>query len=111
MTPEQRVTAMTGKQYMAQVARLSCLPCRLLGIEGTPAQVHHPRKFGGLRSNVDKETIPVCDPHHDGTEQSIHMNRKHVAEMFGMSEQEMAEQTRRDVIALLSCDVRYARAA
>ena len=45
---------MTGKRYMAQVARLSCLLYRLRGIDGTPAEVHHARKHGGLRSNTHR---------------------------------------------------------
>lgn len=110
MTPEQRVTAMTGKQYMAQVARLSCLPCRLLGIDGTPAEVHHARKHGGLRDNSHKTTIPLCPHHHRIAPDSVHRARALVERNYGMTEEAMAEQTRRDVIALMSCDVRYARA-
>ena len=108
MTPEQRVSAMTGGQYMAQVARLSCLLCRLRGIDGTPAEVHHARKHGGLRSNTHKDTIPACSHHHRTGPDSLHRARALVERNYGMTEQQMAEQTRKDVAALMACDVRFA---
>lgn len=107
MTPEQRIEQMTGRQYMTEVHRLSCLCCRIRGIDGTPAQAHHPRKFGGLRRLLDKWTIPVCEWHHTVAPDSIHSQRANVEQNYGISEEQMAEQTRKDLIALLRCDVRY----
>lgn len=111
MTPTERVDAMTGKQYMAQVARLSCLGCRIRGIDGTPAEVHHARKHGGLRSNTHKDTIPLCPHHHRIAPDSVHRARQLVKKNYGMTEEQMVEVTRKDVVTLLSCDVRHSRAA
>ena len=108
MTPSEAVDAMTGAQYMAHVARLGCYLCRVAGHDDTPAQVHHPRKHGGLRSKLHKETVPLCDFHHTGP-QGVHSLRRRVEEVYGMSEEHMAAQTRLDVIALVARNVRYAR--
>ena len=108
---EQRIEAMSGTEYMGQVKRLGCLCCRLRGIPDTPASAHHPRKFGGLRDLLDKWTIPLCEFHHTVGPEAIHRIRRRVEQVWGMSEQQMAEQTRKDVAALLACDVRFARAA
>ena len=110
MSPTEAVDKMTGAQYMAQVARLGCYLCRISGHEDTPAIVHHPRKNGGKRSLTDKQTIPLCPfTHHDGGPLSVHMLRKRVEEVYGMSEEHMSAQTRLDVIALVARNVRYQR--
>ena len=111
MTAEQRIEQMTGCEYMAEVHRLSCLCCRIRGIDGTPAQAHHPRKHGGLRDLLDKWTIPVCKWHHTDAPDSIHSQRAHVERNYGITEEEMSTRTRSDVIALLRCNVRYGSAA
>ena len=57
--------AVTPQQYMGYVAELGCLACRLDGIQGTPAQVHHPRaKAGAGERGRHDETIPLCPSHH-----------------------------------------------
>lgn len=111
MNIQDRIAKMTGKQYMAQVARLSCLLCRLRGIDGTPAEVHHARKHGGLRSNCHKDTIPACPHHHRNGPDSLHRARRLIEQNYGMTEEAMAQRTREDVAALLSCDVRYLKVA
>ena len=108
MTPTEAVDAMSGRDYMAQVARLGCYLCRVAGHEDTPAQVHHPRKFGGLRSLLDKQTIPLCEAHHSGP-QGVHMLRKRVEEVYGMSEAHMSAQTRLDVVAQVARNVRFTK--
>ena len=104
---DEIIDAMSGSAYMKEVARLTCLPCRLLGYEGAPACEHHPRKHGGLRSNVDKLTIPVCSIHHDQSPTSIHRQRQHVERNYGVTEERMSEITREDVKALLKRNVKY----
>ncbi|MGL5003895.1 MAG: hypothetical protein ACRDAM_13235, partial [Casimicrobium sp.] len=73
------------------------------------AQVHHARKFGGLRDLRHKDTVPVCPWHHTEAPDSIHRERNRVEENYGASEDEMVNQTRRDVAELSSRDVRYAK--
>ena len=92
---------------MGYVARLGCILCARDGFLDTPAQVHHPRKHGGRRDKLHKETIPICAEHHNGPN-GIHMARRHVEERYGISEEEMSAQTRLDVIALIRQNVGFA---
>ena len=89
---------------MGYVARLGCILCARDGYPDTVAQVHHPRKHGGRRDKLHKQTIPVCDAHHNG----VHMARRHVEERYGISEEQMSAQTRLDVIALIRQNVGFA---
>ena len=107
MTPEQRIEKMSGAKYMGYVARLGCILCARDGYPDIQAQVHHPRKHGGLRRLLDKHTIPLCEPHHSGPN-SVHMARRHVEERYGISEEQMSAQTRLDVIALIRQSVGFA---
>ena len=48
-----------------KIARLGCILCSaVLGIEGSPAELHHIRRFGGKRSA--SPVIPLCPEHHRG---------------------------------------------
>ena len=89
---------------MGYVARLGCILCARDGYPDTPAQVHHPRKHGGRRDKLHKQTIPVCDAHHN----IVHMARRYVEERYGISEEQMSAQTRLDVIALIRQNVGFA---
>jgi len=52
------------KKHYDKVARLGCILCRQFGFKDTPAEIHHIRRFGGLRENT--EVIPLCPEHHRG---------------------------------------------
>jgi len=48
-----------------EIARLGCILCStVLGFEGSPAELHHIRRFGGKRSS--SPVIPLCPEHHRG---------------------------------------------
>ena len=48
-----------------KIARLGCILCSaVLGFEGSPAELHHIRRFGGKRSA--SPVIPLCPEHHRG---------------------------------------------
>ena len=50
---------------MGYVAELGCLACLMDGIDGTPAQVHHPRaKAGTGERGLHTETTGLCPAHH-----------------------------------------------
>ena len=50
---------------MGHVAELGCLACLLDGIDGTPAQVHHPRAEAGMgERGPHLETYGLCPAHH-----------------------------------------------
>lgn len=59
------------KQYYDKVARLGCILCKTVyGIDGTPAELHHVRRFGAKREN--SPVIPLCPYHHRHGNTSIH---------------------------------------
>lgn len=79
------------KDYMWRVAALCCIVCsECLGIEGTPAIVHHIRTGQGKMRASHFDTIPVCPFHHQFSGKGIHdMGRDEFAEMYGKSELEL----------------------
>ena len=80
------------KQKYRKIAELGCSLCRHQGNEGTPAELHHIRR-GGVRSQ--SPVIPLCPFHHRGTNTSIHSGRKWFEKHYGITEEELLEQTER----------------
>lgn len=54
--------------YMADVAELPCWICALFGMQQlSPTQVHHViHGRYGTRRAPDRDTIPLCEGHHQG---------------------------------------------
>ena len=52
------------KKHHDDIARLGCVLCYYLGINDTPAELHHVRRFGGKRSEAP--ILPLCTEHHRG---------------------------------------------
>ncbi len=86
------------KDYLRDVAQLSCIACRINGRETTPVEVHHQREGVGMGQRASHfDTMPLCPLHHRfSTEDSIHQARTAFVEKYGM-ESELVKQTRRDV--------------
>ncbi|WBA79576.1 hypothetical protein [Endozoicomonas sp. GU-1] len=85
---------------MSLAARVGCLACELLGIDGTPAQLHHPRTGQGMSQRAsDYEVIPLCREHHTGSALSVHMTPVEFKLMFG-SEAQLVDMTRERVADL-----------
>jgi len=81
----------TQKETYRKIAELGCSLCRHQGFEGTPAELHHIRRTG-KRSNAP--VIPLCPYHHRGSNTSIHgMGRKRFEGEYGVSEEQLLEQT------------------
>ena len=79
------------KEKYRKIAELGCALCRHQGNAGTPAELHHIRK-AGKRSNAP--VIPLCPYHHRGSNTSIHgMGRKRFEREYGITEDELLEQT------------------
>ena len=79
------------KRYMGRVAALGCIVCsECLGIEGTPAIVHHLRTGqGGMRAS-HYDTLPLCPHHHQFSGAGLHdMGREQFAALYGKSEIEL----------------------
>jgi hypothetical protein len=61
------MTTVAKKKYMSKVAELGCAVCRRMGYEGTPAELHHPRRGTGLGQRASHyDVIPLCPEHHRG---------------------------------------------
>lgn len=59
--------SLAAKRHLSRVAELGCIACRLLGVEGSPAEVHHPRFAAGAGQRAsDFLAIPLCPEHHRG---------------------------------------------
>ena len=53
------------KNALNKIAELGCILCsEFLGIEGTPAELHHVRRYGAKRAT--SEILPLCSEHHRG---------------------------------------------
>ena len=46
------------------IAKLGCVLCYHMGINDTPAELHHVRRYGGKRSLAP--ILPLCTEHHRG---------------------------------------------
>lgn len=58
---------MKPQQWKDRVAALGCVLCRHLGIEDTPATLHHVREGQGKGQRApDWLVIPLCHEHHQG---------------------------------------------
>lgn len=79
------------REHMAKVAALGCLVCsECLGIEGTPAELHHPIGWAGLGKRASHyEVISLCPTHHrnGGYGVAIHAGKKKWEENFKTQEE------------------------
>ena len=89
------------KKSLDQIARLGCILCsEVLGYQGTPAELHHIRRFGGKRSA--SPIIPLCPEHHRGNTGVHGLGAKGFETKWGVTqeallervEQKLAEQIR-----------------
>jgi len=83
------------KAHMARVAALGCIACLLDGNAGTPPELHHPRSGAGAgQKSSDMDVIPLCPPHHRGTDHprtpSIHLDRLTFIARFGTESELLA---------------------
>jgi hypothetical protein len=74
-----------------KIARLGCILCsEVLGIKGSPAELHHIRRFGGKRST--SPVIPLCPEHHRGNTGVHGLGAKGFERKWGTSQEELLEQ-------------------
>ena len=61
------MTTAAERKHMSAVAALGCAVCRRMGYEGTPAELHHPRRGTGMGQRASSfDVIPLCPEHHRG---------------------------------------------
>lgn len=85
MTPKEQ------KQHYNKIANLGCILCHHLGNSGTPAEVHHIRRFGGKRDLAP--VIPLCPEHHRGNTGVHGMGKKSFARHYGLDEHDLLAKT------------------
>lgn len=64
---------MTKNEKIAlnKIAELGCILCsEVLGFEGTPAELHHVRRYGSVRAT--SPILPLCPEHHRNGNDSLH---------------------------------------
>lgn len=83
------------KAHLDSVSRLGCIACEKMGIEGTPANLHHVRKNSERRNHF--KTLPLCPIHHQtgGHGVAVHAGEETWEEIFGSQEDLLAEVAER----------------
>ena len=74
-----------------KIARLGCILCsEVLGFAGSPAELHHIRRFGGKRST--SPVIPLCPEHHRGNSGVHGLGAKGFERKWGVTQEGLLEQ-------------------
>jgi hypothetical protein len=74
-----------------KIARLGCILCsEVLGFAGSPAELHHIRRFGGKRSS--SPVIPLCPEHHRGNSGVHGLGAKGFERKWGVTQEGLLEQ-------------------
>jgi len=84
---------MTKNEKIAfdKIARLGCILCsEVLGFAGSPAELHHIRRFGGKRST--SPVIPLCPEHHRGNSGVHGLGAKGFERKWGVTQEGLLEQ-------------------
>ena len=82
-----------GKAYaLNQIAELGCILCsEHFGIEGTPAELHHVRRYGNVR--FASPVLGLCPEHHRNGNDSLHrLGVKGFEKKWGISCEELLER-------------------
>ena len=80
------------KNDLNQIANLGCILCsEVLGIEGSPAELHHVRRYGAVRSA--SPVLGLCPEHHRNGNDSLHrLGVKGFEKKWGISCEELLER-------------------
>ena len=88
---------------MSAVAELGCAICRRMGYQGTPAELHHPRRLaGGWGRSSHMSVIPLCPEHHRGSTGLHGLGTKGFEKHYGYDEADLLK----DTLLLLGHDIR-----
>jgi hypothetical protein len=78
------------KIALNKIAELGCILCsEVLGFEGTPAELHHIRRYGNVRSA--SSIVPLCPEHHRGNTGVHGLGHKGFAVKWGITEEKLLE--------------------
>jgi hypothetical protein len=79
------------KNAFNKIAELGCILCSsILGFEGTPAELHHIRRYGTKRST--SPVVPLCPEHHRGNTGVHGLGHKGFENKWGVTEEELLER-------------------
>ena len=79
------------KKLLDQIARLGCILCSsYYGVEGTPSELHHVRRYGTKRST--SPILPLCPEHHRGNSGLHGLGVKGFERKYEISCEELLEQ-------------------
>jgi len=87
------VATAAQKLYMARVAAEGCAVCRRMGHPDVPCLIHHVRE-GRLGKRNHDNVLGLCWEHHVGKTGVHSLSREDFEQRYGISEQDLAEQTR-----------------
>jgi len=87
----KRTVTAKEKRYLAEVARLRCVVCEMMGFYSPDVQVHHVRLNHGWGRSGHFATIPLCWEHHQGKTGVHSMGREQFKQLHGKSEIELME--------------------
>ena len=83
------------KEHLSKVAALGCIVCRHLGYEGTPAEIHHPRRGTGLGQRASHyDAIPLCPEHHRGNTGIHGLGTKGFPKKWGFTEADLLDEVK-----------------
>ena len=92
------------KAHLSKVAALGCAVCRRMGYEGTPAEIHHPRRGTGLGQRASHyDAVPLCPEHHRGNTGIHGLGTKGFPKKWGFNESDLLD----DVKMLLGNDYHF----
>lgn len=84
----------SAKRHKDRAAGIGCILCALLGMPGTPAQLHHPREGQGAAQRAnDWLVIPLCDEHHTGKTGIHGMGRSAFESRYRLTEMDLLAET------------------
>ena len=83
------------KEHLSKVAALGCMVCRRMGYEGTPAEIHHPRRGTGMGQRASHyDAIPLCPEHHRGNTGIHGLGTKGFPKRWGFTESDLLDEVK-----------------
>ena len=74
---------------------MGCMVCRRMGYEGTPAEIHHPRRGTGLGQRASNyDAIPLCPEHHRGNTGIHGLGTKGFPKRWGFTEADLLDEVK-----------------
>ena len=84
MVAKKKYKTKAERNHLSKVAALGCIACRVIGYEGTPAELHHIRSGVGAGQRSDNyHVIPLCAHHHRHGDNAIHQSKVNFENDFG----------------------------